>query len=1055
MNASTDMLISGPAIGRSAVNGLVLDGLRRGVFARAVSLLTLSLFTFVFYLSPTGKAVADELSKDDKRRAKIEQLLEATPGKKLAHRLQKFQQRVTRQLPAAMAQRQADQGWLGKGLKAIGLGDGPLEGEELLALQDLRSDIVSAYDEVIGEFEREGMELSAAAGGEVAQVIQQRHGAALQQLKARYGELQNKLDSVILADEADVQQSAFDQLNDFLGQQKFKTRHTSEDPNNLPWGRASDKVREPKLNRADLQAALGINPLAQYSQLASNQLSSASLAGVFAVTMAAANSPVSEAELAPSLEVQLTDEILQLAQSLNNNPTEIYAWVHNNIRFIPSYGSIQGAQHTLDTRRGNAMDTASLLIALLRAANIPARYVYGTVDISPERVMNWVGGADTRQAAQAVLSQGGIPNIAGIIGGVANHIRLEHTWVEAYVDFEPSRGVNNREGDHWIPMDAAFKQYDFSEGMALQDNVPFDAQSLVDSIEQNASVNEAEGWVQNVPQGDIESQLQAFQSQIEDYISNQNPEATVGDVLGLQEIRIIPPRPLSAGLPYKHIATQQTFAEVPDSLRHKFTYSLAVANNGSAGPSFIQLNQPTVALAGKKLAVSFKPASADDEAIIASYLPEPDPNTGEVDPALLPDTLPGYLINLTGELTIEGEVIASGAAQTMGSELYETLGLYSPAHGWHTSVNHPISGEYRAIGLDLQGISPKQAEALQQSVETTKAKLESQDEAQLATLTKHDVIGDLIYGTIMSYFALNDVQDEIQAQASNILNYRLPSYGIFSTKLAPLYWFGIPRDVEFSGLSMDVDLMFYQTVDKSNDRENSISFLQASGSRASAMEHLVPEQMFSTPEAPAQGISAVKALALASQEGQKIWTITQNNLDLALSSIELGSEVETEIRNAVNAGKTATAHEAKIVYGGWIGSGYLLIDPETGAGAYKIAGGGNGSNTVIDDVLSTLMTILGVGAGIFDILFQDGPFAALGRIISWLSGGLTVFGAFEKCTGSDIFVVLVPLFLVVVWMFILGPLGFGLVAPLRLMLTTLGGLMSAKGTNSLMDARCN
>jgi hypothetical protein len=38
----------------------------------------------------------------------------------------------------------------------------------------------------------------------------------------------------------------------------------------------------------------------------------------------------------------------------------------------------------------------------------------------------------------------------------------------------------------------------------------------------------------------------------------------------------------------------------------------------------------------------------------------------------------------------------------------------------------------------------------------------------------------------------------------------------------------------------------------------------------SAMEHLVPEMMFSTEENPAHGISAVKALQLAAAEGQKI-----------------------------------------------------------------------------------------------------------------------------------------------------------------------------------------
>ena len=43
----------------------------------------------------------------------------------------------------------------------------------------------------------------------------------------------------------------------------------------------------------------------------------------------------------------------------------IYQWVRNNIEFIPSYGSIQGSEYTLENRRGsNAFDTASLLIAL-------------------------------------------------------------------------------------------------------------------------------------------------------------------------------------------------------------------------------------------------------------------------------------------------------------------------------------------------------------------------------------------------------------------------------------------------------------------------------------------------------------------------------------------------------------------------------------------------------------------------------------------------------------------------------------------------------------------
>jgi len=80
-------------------------------------------------------------------------------------------------------------------------------------------------------------------------------------------------------------------------------------------------------------------------------------------------------------------------------------------------------------------------------------------------------------------------------------------------------------------------------------------------------------------------------------------------------------------------------------------------------------------------------------------------------------------------------------------------------------------------------------------------------------------------------------------------------------------------------------------------------------------------------------------LALASAQGQRIWTITQDNLYDALSSINLGVEIENEIRNAVLAGKVATAHEQPLAFGSGQSVGYTLIDPTTGAGAYLIAGG--------------------------------------------------------------------------------------------------------------------
>jgi hypothetical protein len=72
-----------------------------------------------------------------------------------------------------------------------------------------------------------------------------------------------------------------------------------------------------------------------------------------------------------------------------------------------------------------------------------ARYVYGTVDLPVEQVMNWVGNAKTVEAAQQILGQGGIPNTALVKDGKASTIRLEHVWVEAFVSCFPSRGAKH------------------------------------------------------------------------------------------------------------------------------------------------------------------------------------------------------------------------------------------------------------------------------------------------------------------------------------------------------------------------------------------------------------------------------------------------------------------------------------------------------------------------------------------------------------------------------------------------------------------------------------
>src|SRR5258708_31372895 len=260
------------------------------------------------------------------------------------------------------------------------------------------------------------------------------------------------------------------------------------------------------------------------------------------------------ADTAPTEDVQITQAIRDLATSLTNNPVKIYNWVRNNIAFIPSYGSIQGSDMTLQTKRGNAFDTASLLIALLRAANVPARYVYGTIDVPVDKAKNWVGGVTVPQAAMNLMGQGGIPNVGVASGGQLKSIRLEHVWVEAFVDYVPSRGAVNRNPNTWVPLDASFKQYQFTQGMDLKANVSFDVNSFISQIQQGATINEAEGWVQNVNQTLVQQTLTSYETQVASYSNARNPSPTPGDLPRTRTVRPANPPILLPTLPSTHIS---------------------------------------------------------------------------------------------------------------------------------------------------------------------------------------------------------------------------------------------------------------------------------------------------------------------------------------------------------------------------------------------------------------------------------------------------------------------------------------------------------------------
>ena len=803
-----------------------------------------------------------------------------------------------------------------------------------------RAELATHSAELRGEFAATAKKLKAA---KLAPEILARQQSFVDQFEENLAGLQSELNEVENAPDDSSAGRARSKARTHLQRVKAPSRHQPLDPNKLPHRSAEPTKQTPRLHKEEFERAYGKDLAALPRPV--RVAAAGALTGIIPANNGAPSNLglPSLDDLAGTVDAPSSPAIVAKALELGNDPLKIYNWVRNNIEFVPTWGSIQGAQLTLETRQGNAFDTASLLIALLRASHIEARYVLGTVTLPIDKIQNWAGGFTDPMAALDFMSSGGIPTTGITEGGKITQARFEHVWVEAWIDYFPSRGARHKDGqgEMWIPLDASYKQYTYTQGLDLQAAVPFDAQSFVDQLKVGATINETQGYATGVNGQLVQQSLSDYQSRVEAYIAEQHPTATVGDVLGKKEI-VVKDYPILAGtLPYKTAVRGAAYALLPASLRHTLSFSVQKDANDEA-PLNISKSLPE--LAGKKITLSYSPATAADEAVINAYLPQPHADGTPIQPAELPTSLPAYLIKVKPELRIDGQVVATGSPVTLGTGETFTMNFASPWIPSDLVTNPIVAGAYHAVALDLSRISQEQGQALKARLESTKAKLEAQN---FTGLTKDELVGDLLYTTALMYHAELGLTRTIAAKTAKVACTTWPSETIFKTDLTVDTVFGLPRSVSAGGLAMDADRLATVSMPLDGDNQKKINFMLQTGMMSSALEHSVPEQLFSTPENPVEGVSAVKALQIASAQGIPIYTVTKANLATVLPQLQLDAQVKSDIQNAVNAGKVVTVSKTDINFHGWTGCGYVIVDPETGAGAYMIGGGLSGAAIIL------------------------------------------------------------------------------------------------------------
>ena len=446
-------------------------------------------------------------------------------------------------------------------------------------------------------------------------------------------------------------------------------------------------------------------------------------------------------------------------------------------------------------------------------------------------------------------------------------------------------------------------------------------------------------------------------------------QSTVGDVLGTRQATIDPLPYLAGTLPYSIKTRSQTHSDLPASRQAHFKYEIyADARSAAWGDSpLLSWQTPTAAIAGKKITLAWVAASAADEAAIAALIPKPSPGQ-QLDPSQLPRGLPSS-ISLKPQISVDGTVVATGPGMRAGSEPVGQGGFTRYGQqDWDETQDQLIAGQQTALGVSIQGISQAQLETLRARMKVNKQKLEqaqaapeAQRAAILQGITGENLTGDLLTGTMWSYFASLQSHGAIASAQAQMIDRPALSYGLFHAQVRPNKLYGIvTTGITFQGLNMDIGHLRHTRWVKNDDPQAAINAkpeLTANGKTAaqnrwiaynklrgqysSAMEHAVPEQFWidksqcryeneqgqiqnPTQADCAQAVSAVKVIAIAQAEGQRIYTINQSNAATALPKLPVGGTVGQEIQSAIQAGKEVTFHERGINAHGFSGYGYII-----------------------------------------------------------------------------------------------------------------------------------
>ena len=647
------------------------------------------------------------------------------------------------------------------------------------------------------------------------------------------------------------------------------------------------------------------------------------------------------------VEVRITPEIQALAKELQYSPARILRWMLKEVAFEPYWGSLKGSLGVLQTRSGNATDQSSLLVALLRASNVPARFVRGTValfdqqpsDNANGRAQRWLGTKNYSGSA-AYLNQG-VPAGSYSYNGTVQGIKFDHVWVQACVPFAAYRGnLADSGGYRWVPLDASIKDHDYQAGIAV--DVPLNSAFYSSYLATRRD--------QLPPE--------FFADQVETAARSVKSDAAVADVPyrgtpRALRLDVLPSTPQAAAIQFSNWpgSSAPESSTIPDAHRHKFAVTVQSVGGATLATNTVTFPQKVFG----KITVAYTPDAAS-QALWNSWS-----GSG----------LPAGSVNVYPQIKIDGSVVATGSTTLGLGNPHKLIMKLTQGEGSHgqcindsgvatdakdgdlTCQNKTVytnlkAGGYYALGVNAKQISDTSLEARAKLLATgVQANPTAPTPASGAAYDA--TVGELLHLVLQTYIQQTDEADQRIAELRGFRSVGNYDIGLTGSDIKTDYVFDLPLAVKPAGVYVDFKGGLYgftkmnSAADFSANRATALFAEQVELAKLSiysnsALEHRVWQEALRT-----DAVSTVRGLQYAGESSNTLVTLTSANIGQYATLMQMSGPTsmagyQTSITAEVASGATVTVPRAQITYPdpvdsskAWRGAVYMSENAATGA----------------------------------------------------------------------------------------------------------------------------